>query len=300
MSWRESVRGFLARRIGRVPVGIVVLSVLAALVGTAYMLTGRASYAPLYPRLTERAGGEVINALERMGVRYRVAEESGQIEVPADLAQLTRYRLAALGLPRDETIPAPESGLGSLGLNPAETRQRLQHALEAELAVSLARLPGVAAARVHLAIPRSSPFAREPAAPSAAAILNLDAGETLSQERVEAVRAILGAGVPGLAPESISVVMGEPAAAPMRAAAAPRPRAAGQQPAAGLVHPLWLAVAALAGGGLGFALRMRVGQRRPLPPANPPEPASQLDRVRTQALAEPARAADVIKLWLRT
>jgi type III secretory pathway lipoprotein EscJ len=136
--------------------------------------------------------------------------------------------LAAAALPaacgRDAPKPAREPGecaqpgveqlLGSSLLpDPDERRLRREHALAGELAATLRELPGVHAARVHLSLPVTRGFGREPATPGSAVIV-LRADPAL----VPAAREISGlaaGAVPGLLARNVEVrVHANPVACP--------------------------------------------------------------------------------------
>ena len=90
-AWRAVPRG---RR------WVIVLAALAALLwGASYWAAHPpAHYAVLYRQLTPRQGGEILQALDRLAIPYRVAGD--EILVPDTRLSVARMRLAAQGLPR--------------------------------------------------------------------------------------------------------------------------------------------------------------------------------------------------------
>src|SRR5512143_776397 len=185
---------------------LLVLLPLAAL-AAAYVWFNPPAYRVLYAHLSDRAGGEVIAALEQLDIPYHLTAADGSIEVPADQLHAARYRLAARGLPRsdadaqDEAERAPRFGASSL-----EEQQRYQHALETDLARSIQSLEAVELARVHLALPKVSPFLRDAPPATAAVLVRLRPGAQLSAEQVATIQTLVAASVPRLKRGDVQVL----------------------------------------------------------------------------------------------
>jgi len=193
------------------PVRRLLLALLPVLfiaaIAAAYLWLNPPPYKVLYAKLSDRSGGEVMAALERLDISYRLSESNGAIEVPAKQLYSARFKLAALGLPKPES-----NGLDAADQAPAfgqsqfQEQLRYQHALEAELARSVESLATVATARVHLALPKSSPFLRDPPPATAAVLVRLKSQDGLADEQVSAIRTMVAASVPRLRPSDVSVL----------------------------------------------------------------------------------------------
>jgi flagellar biosynthesis/type III secretory pathway M-ring protein FliF/YscJ len=185
---------------------LLVLLPLAAL-AAAYLWFNPPVYRVLYTQLSDRAGGEVITALEQLNIPYRLSAADGTIEVPADHLHAARYRLAARGLPKsdadaqDEVDRAPSFGASSL-----QEQQRYQRALEIELARSIQALDAVELARVHLALPKVSPFLRDAPPATAAVLVRLHPGRSWMPEQVATIQTLVAAGVPRLKRAEVQVL----------------------------------------------------------------------------------------------
>lgn len=185
--------------------GLAVLPI-AALVAV-YLWLNQAPYRVLFPRLSDQAGGEVIAALEQLDIAYRLSEKDGAIEVPADQVYAARFRLAARGLPKSDTHGFEPRGSGpTFGLSQFQEQLRYQHALEAELVRSIETFEAVADARVHLALPKVSPFLRDPPPVTAAVLVQLKPHQTLTNEQVSAIQRMVAASVPRLKVHDVSVL----------------------------------------------------------------------------------------------
>ena len=206
--WLSSLRDLIAEAspLRRFMLALLVLLPLVAL-GAAYLKFNPPVYRVLYSHLSDRAGGEVITALDQLDIPYRLTAADGTIEVPADQVHAARYRLAARGLPKtdeerqDETERAPSFGASSL-----QEQQRFQRALEIELARSIQKLEAVEIARVHLAIPKVSPFLRNAPPATAAVLVRLRQGAHLSVDQVTTIQTLVAAGVPRMKRTDVQVL----------------------------------------------------------------------------------------------
>jgi len=207
-TWLSSLRDLIAdasplRRFMFVLLLVLPLAALA----TAYLWLNPATYRVLYAHLSDRAGGEVIAALEQLNIPYRLSPADGQIEVPTEQVHAARYRLAARGLPKsdsdaqDEVDRAPHFGASSL-----QEQQRYQRSQEIDLARSIQTLEAIELARVHLALPRVSPFLRDAPPATAAVLVRLRPGAQLSAEQVTTIQTLVAASVPRLKRTEVQVL----------------------------------------------------------------------------------------------
>lgn len=162
------------------------------------------AYAPLYGKLSDRDGGAILQALDKLNVPYKVT--GGLIHIPAQEVEATRYRLAAQGLPKAENSGFEAMAAPALGMTSFQEQLGYQRALEAELSRTLESLAPVASARVHLAIPKVSAFLREGPQPSAAVLIKTKPGVSLDEEQVQAIRQIVANGVPRMAVDQVGIV----------------------------------------------------------------------------------------------
>jgi flagellar M-ring protein FliF len=206
--WLSSLRELIAEAspLRRFTFALLVLLPLAAL-AAAYLWFTPSVYRVLYTQLSDRSGGEVIAALEQLDIPYRLSVADGSIEVPADRLHAARYRLAARGLPRsdadaqDEAERAPRFGASSL-----QEQQRFQRTLETDLSRSIQSLEAVELARVHLALPRVSPFLRDAPPATAAVLVRLRPGAHLQPEQVTTIQTLVAASVPRMKRSEVQVL----------------------------------------------------------------------------------------------
>ncbi|MBK6337700.1 MAG: flagellar M-ring protein FliF [Betaproteobacteria bacterium] len=195
---RMSPRQILALMLGSA-------ALIAVAVG-AWIWTQAPDYRVLYSGLSDRDGGSIIGALNQMNVPYRFAEGGGAILVPADKVHDARLRLASQGLPKGSVVGFELVDNQKFGATQFQEQINYQRGLEGELARSIQSLSAVAAARVHLAIPKPSVFLREQQNPSASVLLTLNAGRQLDRSQVTGIINLVASSVPELSPNSVSVL----------------------------------------------------------------------------------------------
>ena len=83
---------------------------------------------------------------------------------------------------------------------------RLKQSQEIELARSIGEIEGVIAARVHLASPEKSVFARTSTPPTASVFVQMNTGRSLSHQQVNAIIHLVSSSVPNMAKTDVTVV----------------------------------------------------------------------------------------------
>ena len=184
---------------------IIAVSVLA-LGLIIYMLLQQPSLTPLYASLPEAEKARVVEALKNAGYDVSIDPSTGDVLVPTSDYQKSRMTLAAQGLPA--SVPDGYSAIGDIPIGSSRSVEniRLKQSQEIELARSVGEIQGVIAARVHLAIPEKSVFARTSMAPTASVFVQLNEGRTLSKQQVNAIIHLVSSSVPSLAKSDVTVV----------------------------------------------------------------------------------------------
>ena len=192
---------------------IAALLGLAALVAVLVMLAGSArdsDWRVLFPVLSEKDGGQVIERLAQLNVPYRFADGGGALMVPAARVHELRMKLAAAGLPSGGSAgAAPGYELldkTPFGQTQGQERMNVQRALEGELTRTVQSLASVQSARVHLALPQMNGFFREQHKPSASVVLTLHPGRSLERSQVAGIVHLVSSSVPELSPKAVSVI----------------------------------------------------------------------------------------------
>ena len=169
-------------------------------------------YRPLYGSLAGSLAGmdakQVMETLAAADIAYTVEPNSGALLVKADDVSRARLKLAAAGVtPSDGNIGFEildkDQGLGTSQFMEAT---RYRRGLEGELARTISSLNNIKAARVHLAIPKSSVFVRDERKPSASVLVELYPGRSLEPGQVMAIINLVATSVPELIKSQVTVV----------------------------------------------------------------------------------------------
>jgi flagellar M-ring protein FliF len=195
---------------GRVQLGAVIgLLALVAVLVVMSMSAREADYRVLFPQLSDKDGGAVIDRLAQMNVPYKFAEGGSTIMVPASRVHELRMKLAQAGLPSGSAAGVSGYELldkNSFGQTQVQERMKIQRAIEGELTTTIQSLESVKAARVHLALPAQNGFFRDQQKPSASVVLTLHPGRTLDRAQVAGIVKLVSGSVPELTPKAVSVV----------------------------------------------------------------------------------------------
>lgn len=164
------------------------------------------SYSLLYANLSAEDEAQITQALDAAQIPYRLQPGSNAIEVASERLTDARLKLAGQGLPESGGGFAALDKDPGFGVSQFVESARYQHALETELARTISSLRPVEAARVHLAVPRQSPFVHEHHGASASVFVQLKAGKRLEQEQVQAIINLVASSIPELEPGQVTVV----------------------------------------------------------------------------------------------
>ncbi|ARU89171.1 flagellar basal-body MS-ring/collar protein FliF [Pseudomonas sp. M30-35] len=190
-------------------VGLMVGLAASVAIGFAVVLwSQQPDYRPLYGSLDGMDASQVMETLSMADITYTIEPNSGALLVKSEDMARARMRLAAAGVaPSDKTmgfeILDQEQGLGTSQFMEAT---RYRRGLEGELARTVSSLNNVKAARVHLAIPKSSVFVRDDRKPSASVLVELYSGRGLEPSQVMAIINLVATSVPELDKSQVTVV----------------------------------------------------------------------------------------------
>lgn len=186
--------------------GAAIIAMLVALLVAAWSWTRTPDYAVLFANLEERDGGAIITALQQQNVPYKVGPGSGTIMIPSHQVHEVRLRMAAEGLPKGGLVGFEVMENQRLGVSQFLEQVNYQRALEGELSRTVQSISSVAAARVHLAIPKQSGFLRDEMKPSASVMVSLYPGRVLDAAQIAGIVHLVSSSVPQMSSEGVSVV----------------------------------------------------------------------------------------------
>jgi flagellar M-ring protein FliF len=189
------------------PILLLVGIAAAVAVGVTVVLWSRGpNYSMLYANLAAEDQAQITQALDAATIPYRLEAGSNALMVPSDRLSEARLKLAGQGLPDNDNGFSMMTKDPGLGVSQFVENARYQHAMETELAHTIASLRPVDGARVHLAVPRQSAFVRDQRDGSASVFVQLKPGRRLEQEQVQAIVNLVASSVPDLHSNQVTVI----------------------------------------------------------------------------------------------
>ncbi|RPH07795.1 MAG: flagellar M-ring protein FliF [Alphaproteobacteria bacterium TMED194] len=185
----------------------LIFGVIVAFIGLIVFFTMQKSdMTTLFASLPESEKAAIIQTLKQNGVDVSLNPTTGEVIVPVADYHESRMLLAGEGLP--SSVPNGYDTLGDMPMGTSRSVEavKIKQTLEAELARSINHISGVSSARIHLAIPEKTVFAREIALPSASVFVKLSNGRSLGRQQVQSIVHLVASSVPNLPSENITVV----------------------------------------------------------------------------------------------
>ena len=186
------------------PAAIGIVVALVAII--FFVVSQQPERTTLYASLPEAEKARVIDALKNAGVDVALDPTTGDVIVPVRDYHSSRMTLAAQGLPA--SIPDGYDSLADIPMGSSRSVEqvRLKQTQEIELARSISEIQGLVTARVHLAIPEKSVFARASTPPTASVFAQMENGRSLSRQQVDAIVHLVSSSVPFMAKNDVTVV----------------------------------------------------------------------------------------------
>ena len=190
-------------------VGLLVGLAASVAIGFAVVLwSQQPDYRPLYGSLAGMDTKQVIDTLTTANIPYTVEPNSGALLVKSEDLSRARIAMASAGVAPTDGNVGYESLDKDQGLGTSQFMEtaRYRRSLEGELARTISSLNNIKAARVHLAIPKSSVFVRDERKPTASVLVEMYPGRTLDAGQVAAIVNLVATSVPELNKSGVSVV----------------------------------------------------------------------------------------------
>jgi len=174
-----------ARLVALVTVGVAMLAMLGLL---AMHSSAPARMSLLYADLDARESAQLAEALDRAHIAHDEPGAGDRVLVPGNDVARARMLLAKDGLPSGGSIGYEIFDRGD-AMTASDFQQEINQtrAMEGEIARSIRMLTGVRAARVHLVLPRHTPFSRDQQPAQASVVLTMAGSARLDPQGVQAV-----------------------------------------------------------------------------------------------------------------
>ncbi len=161
----------------------------------------------LYSNLSDQDSVAITESLQKAGIPFTLANGTATIMVPEGRVHEARLKLAGEGLPRGTSggFELLDNQKG-FGVSQFMENARYQRALEGELAMTISAINSVRGARVHLAIPRQTAFARNQKQPTASVTVDLYPGRSLNDAQAAAIGHMVAASIPNLDVDHVTII----------------------------------------------------------------------------------------------
>ena len=205
--WQQ-IRDFIAGLTPKERIRLLVMAVIIVLlsVAAAYML-GRTEYDVLYTGIAAAKAGEIVTALEEMGVPYKT-QGSDTVLIPRDQVSEVRMRLSADKVaPGIAATPDIYSSLGGgFGTTDEERNTYLRYQTQSDLRTAINQIDKVEDSMVFLNLPKSSSVVLANSTPATASVqVKLRQNEILTDLEATAIGEMVADSV-GLELDNITVL----------------------------------------------------------------------------------------------
>ncbi|MFV9567456.1 flagellar basal-body MS-ring/collar protein FliF [Thermoanaerobacter mathranii] len=171
-------------------------------------IVNRPNYVVLYSDLSIKDAGVVVEKLKtEFKVPYKISNDGKTILVPAQYKDEVRMKLATEGIP-EGGFSFQDAMNNSLATTDQERRQKYLYFLQNEIQNSLKTIDGVQDAIVNIVVPDQNAFVLSNTTnqATAAVMLTLKPGVTLSSSQVKGIIDFVSKSVEGLKPENVTVI----------------------------------------------------------------------------------------------
>ncbi|NLL39497.1 MAG: flagellar M-ring protein FliF [Clostridiales bacterium] len=204
----KSLKNFFAKmtkaekiRLGVIAAAIIILSVVIS------VYLGRVEYAVLYSGLDASEAGQILAALEDMGVSAKT-QGTDTILVPEQRVSELRMKLSAEGYQSGDFDYSIFQNASGFGMTDLEKQTYLQFQIQANLRDYILKMDRIKDCLVIVNMPKESSFvlsSNEKQA-SASVLVEIKGGGTLTGSEANAIAETVAMGVPGLKKENIRIV----------------------------------------------------------------------------------------------
>jgi len=164
------------------------------------------SYRPLDYKMNDKNAAVIADTLEKSHIQYKINETTGLIMVAAKDMQTAKYKLAAAGVQRDDSLNFSYlNEQSAIGESQFIENARYLRALENDLVKTITAIEGISAARIHIAIPSNNVFADEAGRPTASVFVTVGNGLLLEKDKIRSIVQIVASSVPGLDPKDVAI-----------------------------------------------------------------------------------------------
>ena len=163
----------------------------------------------LFTNLNPEDAGGIVDKLKETKVPYETTGGGNTVLVPSAQVHELRLQLATQGLPHGGGVGFEIFDRTSIGMSDFVQKLNYRRALQGELARTIAQMPEIERARVHLATPERRLFSNDENNRSrASVVVSLRNGQALAKTQVNGIVHLVSSSVEGLQVKDVTVVDG--------------------------------------------------------------------------------------------
>ncbi len=182
------------------------LAIILLLTAILFKSFKEEKYGVLYTHLSPDDAGKILSVLQEEKIPYKIEGDGSIILVPRKKVYDIRLQLAAKGIPSSHTVGFEIFNEPKMGATHFQENINYIRAIEGELTRTIKRIDAIKDAKVNIAMPQESIFAREEDEAKASVIVSLWPGKDLSKEQIKAIIFLVSHAVPKLKVENVTVV----------------------------------------------------------------------------------------------
>jgi flagellar M-ring protein FliF len=187
---------------------LIIGAVAIFLVGVVVLMkfSGSDSYATLATPASASDASAITKQLDSLGIRYKLTNGGGTIQVPSSEVDKARIDLAGSGVLDGGAVVGNEIfDKSNLGATDFTNRVNLVRATEGELVRAIQRLDPVQSATVNIAMPQEQLFTEDQQPTTAAVVLTMKLGQQLDPGQVDGIMKLVAGSVPGLKATGVTI-----------------------------------------------------------------------------------------------
>jgi flagellar M-ring protein FliF len=187
-------------------IGLVVAAIPAVIISLA-IWASKPDYTVLFSGLSPEDTQAIEDELNSARVPYKLSEGGKSLMIPSSEVYKVRMRLANKGLPEASSAVGFE-GFDKTDFGTTDFVQKLkyQRALQVELTRTISQIKEVAAARVHIVLPKETVFTDHEQLAKASVVLKLRPGARLDESQINGITHLVASSVENLNKENITVI----------------------------------------------------------------------------------------------
>lgn len=190
------------KKMGMIGVAVFIMMMFVVVIVWA----SKTRYETLYTDLNREDSKKIAVLLDENKIPYQMSKDGKEVQIPQDMINQWRLKIAMLGVDFSGSVGYEVFDKQSFGTTSFVQKVNKQRALEGELVKTIRHIKGVKRARVHLAIPESSPFVSEKKPPTASVVIELDRGVVLTPGEIKGIAKLVSSTVAGMRTQDVVII----------------------------------------------------------------------------------------------